>query len=46
MIKYNAPLLEREVAQIHEMRIYKSEDSDYVLRPKGNRGSRMNSTIL
>ena len=46
MIKYNAPILEREVAQVHEMPIYISENSDYVLHPKGNRGSRMNSTIL
>ena len=43
MIKYNAPILEREVAQIQEMPIY---ISDYVLHPNGNRGSRMNSTIL
>jgi hypothetical protein len=46
MTKYNAPILERELAHIHEMSIYISEDSDYVLDPKDNRGSRLNSTIL
>jgi hypothetical protein len=46
MIKYNAPILERKLAQVDEMSIYISENSDYVLDPKDNRGSRMNSTIL
>ena len=46
MIKYNARILEREVAQIHEMSIYISENGDFVLDPKGNRGSGLNSTIL
>ena len=46
MIKYDTLILELEVAQIHEMSIYISENNDYVLDPKGNGGSRLNSTIL
>ena len=43
MIKYNTPILELEVPQ---MSIYISENNDYVLDPKDNGGSRLNSTIL
>lgn len=46
MIKYNTPILELEVAQIHEMSIYITENNDDVLDPKDNGGSRLNSTIL
>ena len=46
MIKYSTPILEREVAQIHDKSISISENSDYVLDPKDNGGSRLDSTIL